>query len=99
MGGLPSPSSLSSLGCSRPGQVSGPPSPDSSPIKQKKPDMEAPLLDLPKVSFNEALKSFQFVYLVCFCAINILRLNFVVMTLNTQLAVFFGVGSAQPVNS
>jgi hypothetical protein len=79
------------------GLPAAPPSPDASPIKKTKhkdPELEAPLLDLLKISFNDALRSFQFVYLVCFCAINILRVNFVVMTLNTQLAVFFGEGSS-----
>lgn len=42
-----------------------------------------------KYTFAEALRSPKFIYLIIFCAILILRLNFVVMTLNAQLAFFF----------
>lgn len=44
----------------------------------------------PPNSFREMVFSFRFVYLAIFCAIGILRLNFVVLTINTQLADVFG---------
>lgn len=47
-------------------------------------------IDAPVQKFSAMVFSFRFVYLATFCAIGILRLNFVVMTLNAQLADAFG---------
>lgn len=44
--------------------------------------------------FWGAVRSWRFLYLITFCSIGILRLNFVVMTINTQLRASFDAGAA-----